>query len=116
MHYDPTTLLCFPIKLSNSNYCILCTNIFCNSCLNEKKLCQNCQWILKDFNQIIEKNMMEITERDEKYMLKESYYCNNFNDFQSSCKNFVTKEDFNYFEEFLLDNGNKTFELIITLC
>jgi len=100
-------------KLSNSNYCILCTNIFCNSCLNEKKLCQNCQWILKDFNQIIEKNMMEITERDEKYMLKESYYCNNFNDFQSSCKNFVTKEDFNYFEEFLLDNGNKTFELII---
>ena len=57
--------------------------------------------------------MMEITERDEKYMLKESYYCNNFNDFQSSCKNFVTKEDFNYFEEFLLDNGNKTFELII---
>ena len=100
-------------KLSNSNYCILCTNIFCNSCLNEKKFCQNCQSILKEFNQIIENNMMEIKERDGKYILKESYYCNNYNDFQSSCKKFITKEDFNYFEEFLLDNGNKTFELII---
>ena len=100
-------------KLSNSNYCILCANAFCSSCLNEKKFCQNCQLILKEFNQIIEKNMMKITERDEKYILKESYYCNTFDASQFSFKQFVTKEDFTYFEDFLLDNGNKVFELII---
>ena len=100
-------------KISKQNYCFLCTNIFCNSCLNEKKLCQKCQFSLNEFNLMIEKNLMEITEGSEKLMLKESFYCNNFDDFQSSFKKFVTKEDFINFEEFLLDNGNKTFEIII---
>ena len=105
----------FTTFLTRPNRCEVCAKLFCNSCIIKLKIkfCKNCLKLCQQFNQIIKNNLIQTIENNKTFLeMKETYYCKQFHDSQSSCENFFSNEN-NSFETSLLVNMNDTYELIM---
>ena len=105
----------FTSFLTRSNRCNICLKYFCNSCIIKLKIkfCKDCFKICQEFNQIIGKNLIKMTEKNTTFVeMRETFYCKTFDDYQFSCQNFLTNDNRN-FEHQLLVNMNDTYDLII---
>ena len=105
----------FTSFLNRPNLCIICSNLFCTSCITKIKFkfCKNCLKLCQKFNQIIGKSLIITEEKKKSFLeMKEAFYSKTYDDSHSSCKDFLLNEN-NDFETKLLVNMNDTYELIM---
>ena len=105
----------FTSFLNRPNLCIICLNLFCNSCITKIKFkfCKNCLKLCQKFSQIISKSLILIEEKKKSFLeMKEAFYSKAYDDSQTSCQDFILNENKD-FETKLLVNMNDTYELIM---
>ena len=105
----------FTSFLNRPNLCIICSYLFCTSCITKIKFkfCKNCLKLCQKFNQIIGKSLIITEEKKKSFLeMKEAFYSKTYDDSHSSCKDFLLNEN-NDFETKLLVNMNDTYELIM---